>query len=134
MFTNVLEAFTLCVAEMERNNITKRTSGGRSVKAKNGGYSGGRVPFGYKAMNGQMVIDADTANIVREIFLLRGKGKTMGGICEILNNEGKTNKSGTKFSISTVQVILGNERTYRGEYKYGNGDWVKGDHEAILTD
>ena len=33
VFANMLEAFTLCVAEMERDNITKRTSGGRKVKA-----------------------------------------------------------------------------------------------------
>ena len=33
VFANMLEAFTLCVAEMERDNITKRTSGGRKVSS-----------------------------------------------------------------------------------------------------
>ena len=37
---NVYKALMLFVAEQERNNITKRTSGGRAVKSANGGYSG----------------------------------------------------------------------------------------------
>jgi hypothetical protein len=45
------------------------------------------------------------------------------------------NKSGGKWAISSVQVVLGNEKTYRGFYKYGkDGEWVKGEHEPILVD
>lgn len=51
----------------------------------------------------------------------------------MLNANGRTNKSGGKFSISTIQVILGNERLYQGMYKYGkSGDWVQGVHDPIL--
>ena len=49
VFSNVLEAFTILVAKMERENINKRTSAGRAVKSAKGQYSGGRAPFGYKA-------------------------------------------------------------------------------------
>lgn len=131
-FKPFLESFTLCVATMERDNITKRTSSGRRMKAKTGGYSGGRTPMGYHASNGGLVIDENEATIVRRVFELRNSGMTMRGICDKLNEEGYTTRGGKAFVISTVQSILRNERTYRGEYKYGDGEWVKGQHEPIL--
>ena len=115
--------------------ITARTSGGRKVKASRGGYSGGRTPYGYvvdKNIKG-MVINEEQAEVVRLIFELKQGGATFQRIVDELNGRGYTNKSGGKWAISSVQVILGNERTYRGEYKYGeNGEWVKGAHEPIL--
>ncbi len=136
VFANMLKAFTLTCAEMERENINKRTSAGRTVKSSKGGYSGGRTPFGYKAENHQMVIVPEEAEIVKDIFRLKDKESyTYKSICDYLNVRGKTNRSGTKFSISTIQVIYGNKKVYQGLYKYGKGsNWVKGVHEPILTD
>lgn len=134
VFANMLKAFTLTCAEMERDNINKRTSAGRSVKASRGGYSGGRTPFGYKAENHQLVVNQDEAEIVRTIFRLKDdEGKTYQRICDYLNAQRKTNRSGTDFSISTVQVIYENRKVYQGFYKYGkDGTWVVGQHEPIL--
>lgn len=135
VFANMLKAFTLTCAEMERDNINKRTRGGRSVKARQGGYSGGRPPFGYKVANHALQIEPKEAKIVREIFDMKdNQGKTFQEICDYLNECGYTNKSGTKFSISTIQVILGNRKLYEGMYKYGQkSEWVQGVHEPILT-
>ena len=36
VFADMLESFTLCVAKMERENINKRTSCGRAMKARRG--------------------------------------------------------------------------------------------------
>lgn len=134
VFANMLKAFTITCAEMERENINKRTSAGRAVKSSKGGYSGGRTPYGYKAENHQMVIVPDEAEIVRTIFRMKDdEGKTYKSVCEYLNAQGKTNRSGTKFSISTVQTIYENKKVYEGWYKYGkNAEWVKGVHEPIL--
>lgn len=133
VFANMLEAFTLCVAEMERDNITKRTSGGRKVKASKGGYSGGRAPMGYKVLNGKLVINAEEAEVVRRVFELRDSGKVLLDIVDILNREGYLTRNGKKFVISTVQSIVNNRKTYEGYYHYGkNGEWVQGEHEPIL--
>lgn len=134
VFANMLKAFTLTCAEMERENINKRTSAGRTVKSSKGGYSGGRPPFGYKAENHQMVIVPEEAKIVKDVFRLKDEENyTYKAICDYLNSQGKTNRSGTKFSISTIQVIYGNKKVYQGLYKYGkNSNWVKGVHEPIL--
>lgn len=135
MFTPILEAVTAAMAEVERGMITARTSGGRKIKASRGGYSGGRTPYGYivdKNIRG-MVIDEEQANVVRYIFDMKQNGFTYQKIVDALNKDGYTNKSGGKWAISSVQVILGNEPTYRGMYKYGkDGEWVQGEHEPIL--
>lgn len=57
----------------------------------------------------------------------------MLGTMNALNAAGYKTRNGKPFVISTVQSIWNNERTYRGEYRYGkNGEWVKGQHEPIL--
>ena len=135
VFASMLEAFTLCVAEMERDNINKRTSGGRKVKAARGGYSGGRPPFGYTPQNGKLVIVPEEAEVVRFVINAKDSGKTYQTICDELNARGKTNRSGTKFSISTLQVIIDNKPLYQGMYRYGkDSEWIEGEHEPILTD
>lgn len=134
VFANMLKAFTLTCAEMERDNINKRTSGGRKIKAARGGYSGGRPPYGYTPQNGKLVIVPEEAEVVRFVIQSKEKGMTYQMICDSLNNAGKTNRSGTKFSISTLQVIIENKPLYQGMYRYGKGSkWVKGVHEPILT-
>jgi site-specific DNA recombinase len=128
-----LEALVLCMAQMERDNITKRTSGGRAVKAARGGYSGGRPPYGYRTVGGNLEIVESEAKAVKLIFHLKKDGATYQQMCDALNEAGMVNKSGGKFSISTIQVILKNENLYKGMYKYGKTDkWVKGVHEPIL--
>lgn len=133
VFASMLEAFTLCVAEMERENITKRTSSGRKAKASKGGYSGGRAPMGYKVQDKKLVINPEEAEIVTFIFERKFAGKTMLSTVDALNEAGYKTRNGKAFVISTVQSIWNNERTYRGEYKYGeDGEWVQGEHEPIL--
>lgn len=134
VFANMLEAFTLCVAEMERDNINKRTSAGRKVKAEKGGYSGGRAPMGYKVQDGNLVIVPEEAEVVKKIFEWRDEGVVMLEIVDRLNENGYQTRNGKPFVISTVQSILNNRKTYEGYYHYGkNKDmWVKGQHEAIL--
>lgn len=135
VFASMLEAFTLCVAEMERDNINKRTSAGRKVKAAQGGYSGGRAPMGYKVQDGELIINPEEAPTVLRIFELRDSGETLTSIVDKLNEEGHLTRNGKKFVISTVQSITNNRKTYEGYYRYGkDGEWVKGRHEPLLKE
>lgn len=132
---NVYRSLMLFVAEQERKNITKRTSSGRSIKATRGGYSGGRAPYGYKAKRGTGVLEINETEAVtiRTIFEMRDSGGTYKEIVDRLNGIGAKNSSGGKFSISTIQTIIGNRKVYEGYYKYGKtGEWVIGQHEPIL--
>lgn len=133
VFASMLEAFTLCVAEMERDNINKRTSSGRKAKASKGGYSGGRAPMGYRVQDKNLVVNPDEAPAVKRIFELRDQGVVLLSIVDVMNEEGYQTRSGKPFVLSTVQSIINNRKTYEGYYRYGkDGDWVKGQHEPIL--
>lgn len=119
--------------QMESENIQQRTMMGREAKANEGGYAGGKPPLGYKAENGQLVVVPEEAEIIKLIFSLRNKGKTLKGIAETLNTKGYRTRRGGEFKHSAIQTILANEDTYRGMYRYGNGGTDRVVHEAILT-
>jgi len=130
---NVYKALIMFVAQKERENITMRTMGGRKNKAQKGGYSGGRPPYGYKPVDGKLVVVPEEAEIVKYVIDARNKKVLWKDICDKLNSEGKKNRSGTPFSVSTLQVIVKNEPLYKGFYRYGETlDWIKGQHEPIL--
>lgn len=134
IFAPMLEAFLLVIAEQERHNINARTTAGRKVKAAQGGYSGGKPPYGYKVVDHKLVVNEEEAEVVREIFLRKGRCETFQAVADALNRRGAKSRTGAKFSISTVQGILGNKPLYQGMYRYANGEWVKGQHEAILKE
>lgn len=132
-YKGIIKSFILFSAEQERNNIVLRTSGGRSIKAKIGGYAGGRCPFGYKAVGGELVIDTYEAELVKLIFELRSQGISYNHIAQELNKRELYNRSGGTWERASVFAIVKNEQTYRGFYHYGKSkEWVKGKHEAIL--
>ena len=136
MYAPIYEAITAAFAQMEREMITARMSGGRTVKAARGGYAGGKAPYGYNSerKSGVLTVNEEEAKMVRRIFDLREKQhKTMQEICDMLKADGYHTRSGGDFQISTIQYILGNRKTYEGYYRYGvNKEWVKGAHEPIL--
>lgn len=134
VFAPMLESFVICAAELERENITKRMSGGRKVKASKGGYSGGRAPFGYKVEDGGLVVNEDEKAVVLRIFELKKEGHALRTIASMVNAEGYHGRNGGPVAFGTVRNILDNEKTYRGCYRYGGSEWVKGTHEPILTE
>lgn len=131
----ILENFMAMVAQIERENIKIRMSGGRNAKAVRGGYAGGQPPMGYKVVSKRLVINEEEAETVRFIFKMKKSGATMLATVNALNENGYKTRRGKPFVISTVQSIWNNELTYRGMYRYGkDGKWVQGQHEPILTD
>ena len=133
-FANIYRSLLMFVAEQERRNIALRTGKGRSIKAKCGGYSGGNKPYGYKVVDGALVIDRDEEIVVRLIFSEIEKGLTFTEICNKLSTLGYVSRKGNRFQISTIRSIVANRKLYEGNYKYGDMDWVRGVHEPILSD
>lgn len=132
-FANIYRALILFVAEQERRNIALRTSKGRSLKAQCGGYSGGRCPYGYKVVGGNLEINEAEKPIVEYIFKRHAEGIPMLTISEELNDLGYRTRKGTRFQNTSVRSIVSNENLYRGLYRYGKTmNWVQGVHEAIL--
>lgn len=120
-------------AQLERDTITERLSGGRKQKAKSGGYAGGNPAIGYSAKRGQksLQIDREKAEIVRQVFQLRDQGLTLQQIADQLNRLGHTTKQGACFRPTQVMRILKRRALYEGSYHY-SGVTAKGKHSAIL--
>lgn len=132
-FANIYRALLQFVAEQERKNIALRTSKGRSIKAQCGGYSGGRVPYGYSVNNGVLIINENERPVVELIFEETEKGTSMLALTDIIANNGYVTRKGGRFQVSTIKSIISNKPLYEGMYKYGKEmNWVKGVHEPIL--
>lgn len=132
-FANIYRALLQFVAEQERKNIALRTGKGRSIKAQCGGYSGGRVPYGYSVSNGVLVINEQERPVVELIFEETTKGTSMLAITDIIAKAGYETRKGGRFQVSTIKSIISNRPLYEGMYKYGKEmNWVKGVHEPIL--
>lgn len=132
-FANIYRALLQFVAEQERKNIALRTGKGRSMKAQCGGYAGGRAPYGYKIVSGQLVINDLEKPIVETIFEETDKNTSMLAIVGILRDKGYKTRKGQDFQVSTIKSIISNRPLYQGMYKYGKDmDWVQGVHEPIL--
>lgn len=118
--------------QLESENIALRTTMGRYATAREGGYAGGKPPLGYKAVNGKLEIVPEEAEIVRKVFEMRANHMTMQAIADSLNEMGYRSKKGKEFKHSSIQTILANEDTYRGNYRYGK-EACENTHDPILT-
>ena len=110
------------VAEIERENIGVQTMAGRIEKAREGRWNGGIPPYGYTLVNGELFIDEEEAEIIREIykqFLSHG----INAVAKYMNSHGyrrKIHKNGKYegFSYEFVQSVLDNP-VYKGKIAYG---------------
>lgn len=124
---------TMCRKELEYEPV--RNADGRKRKARKGQYIGGNAPMGYKVVDGRLLVNE--AEVPTVLFIMEEKhaGRTKVGTVEKLNAGGYRNRRGGKFTIGTVQGIWNNEEFYKGYYRIKDtGEWVKGQHEAILKD
>lgn len=133
IFSSILEAFVICIAEQERLNITQRTATGRKVKSKTGGYSGGRPAYGYKVVDHQLVIEENEAKVVQFIFGMYKNGYTFEEIqAELTRRKIPTRKGRMLWSLGTISQILNNKMLYMGWYQYGQMDYVRGVQQPII--
>jgi site-specific DNA recombinase len=126
------------MAMMEREAITERTLMGRKAKAKQGGFAGGKAPYGYaRDKEGGLIIVPEEAGVVQKIFALHRQGLGTKAIAAHLNAEGIPTRGGRPWIFSTIQGMLHNEK-YEGNVEYyfkstEKESWVElGQHEAIL--
>jgi len=76
------------VAEYERSMIALRLRSGRARKARRGGFAGGAPPYGYAAVDGNLVEVAEEQATLARIRGDHHKGKSLRTIARTLNAEG----------------------------------------------
>lgn len=112
------------VAEIERENIRVQTMEGRIQKAREGKWNGGFAPYGYKLVNGELVINGEEAEAIRVIFDQYVNTNTgANGIAKYLEDHGihkiiRQNGKTPLFDASLIRKILKNP-VYCGKIAYG---------------
>ena len=119
--------------QLDRETIVMRTTMGRRAKAKSGGWTGGTTPYGYRTDGKELVVDEVEAEMVREVFRMRGEGLSYRKIADALEASGYIGREGVPIKYTTVGSILNNEDLYRGIKTYA-GVQARGNYEAILAE
>lgn len=137
---NILLSF----AQFEREMISERTRDKMSAARKKGRWIGGKIPLGYDldTETKRLIINETEAKLVREIFDLYLKEKSLRAVTTTLNKRGIKTKSyyskkgkligGYEFQLPVVQFILKN-RLYTGKIDF-KGEIYQGLHEPIISE
>jgi site-specific DNA recombinase len=96
------------VAEYERSLITQRLSTSRKLKALAGGYAHGRPPYGWKALDGELVEIPEEQKALAIMRALRTTvpKHTFAAIAAELNARGIRPRSGDLWQTSSVHYAL----------------------------
>ena len=114
-------------AALEREKITERTQRGRRARVAAGKpFAGGKAPFGYLWQDDaktRLVVDPETAPVVRDIFdlalsglSLRAIGANLEARCVPSPNGGPTWTATSVRQILTRSSYAGEHVAYRGRY------------------
>lgn len=121
--------------QYQRLEIALKLGRGRNRKAKQGGYAGGGVAFGYTTQRGDKVLQIDEAkaSTVRRVFELKAShpSDSLSALADRLNEEGYKTARNKCFTKVQVKRILDRKAFYSGIYSY-NGIHAKGVHKAII--
>lgn len=132
------------LAQWERENLAERTKMGQIEMTRQGRWSGGKAPFGYNYVDGQLVIDEIQAAVVRKIFDYYVSGIGSRKLLQWLNNpEHPQPAPRERWTLNALRYLLLNP-IYTGHVRYGYRDItghrqgdemvVKGNHEAIISE
>ena len=117
-------------AQMERETITERTLMGRAGRAEEGlWHGGGTDPIGYDYIDGELVVNEEEAQQVREVYGLYADGYSVTEITRRMN--GRRTKHGDWSHTSTVGNVLDNP-LYAGTVHF-DGAKGPGKHTPIVS-
>lgn len=103
------------VSNLELRTIRSRLMSGKMQKIQITGYVGGRIPYGYEAINKIVVADKEKSKIIKQIFKLHNKGVSLTKIADILTGEGvPPPRKGKKWYSKGVGIIIKNKEKYNG--------------------
>lgn len=113
----ILESVLEGMAEFYSAELSQKIHRGLRESAYKHNSIGGVIPLGYKTVDKKLVIDEETAPIVREAFSMFAEGHTVADICRTFNAKGYKTAKGTPFGKSSFSKIFHNEK-YIGVYQF----------------
>ncbi|MFC2061027.1 recombinase family protein [Elusimicrobiota bacterium] len=121
----LLRNIMLTFAQFERELTSERTKDKLLQRAQKGLWNGGNLPFGYKAVDKQLVPDKEQSKIIKDIFITYLETGSISAIHKKIN-------SFTNLSKDQITYVLKNP-VYTGKIKY-NDNIYDGVHQAIITE
>ena len=106
----VLESVLEGIAEYYSAELRQKIVRGMRETVKKGLNPGTPLPIGYKAIDKKIVVDPETAPLVREVFERYAKGARMTDLVSFLNDRGVVGSRGGKITPAIVYRMLRNER------------------------
>lgn len=124
MFANM----TAGVAQYEVEHKAERQIAANMQRAEKGVWQFSRRPYGYKRVDGEVVIVEDEAAVIREAYDRYLSGESYYSIAQGLNAEGALTSTGRQWSVSTLRALLRNPGyagilVYKGVER-GDGSWT----------
>ena len=113
----LMEAVLEGMAEYYSVELAQKIKRGMDINAEKCLSTGGNLALGFKVENKQILVDPDTAPIVRKIFEMYVEGHTMADIIRYLNANQVKTAYGNDFNKNSLNRILKNKR-YIGIYTY----------------
>ena len=107
------------VSELEKAFITMRLTAGRISKIKfKKKYAGGGIALGYSARGKDLIVNAESAGTIKQIFKMKRYGrKGLREIARTLNEQDTPTARGGKWYAGTIKYILANQ-LYKGTMTY----------------
>ena len=137
------------LAESESVSIAENSKWSVKRRFQNGTFKISYPPYGYDAVDGNLVVNESQAVIVRFIFAEILSGKGTHKIADELNSRNLPTKKGDRWTATTIRGMVANEKytgdaifqkTYTDEHfnrhsNYGEKDQylIKNHHEAIIS-
>ena len=114
MESELMLSILVSLAESESVSISENSKWSVRKRYEKGTFKIGYPPYGYKNVDGEMVIAPEQAEIVKEIFALCLAGQGAHTIAKMLNERGVETKKGGRWTGTTINGILKNEK-YTGD-------------------
>lgn len=94
------------VATLELETIKERCATGKKAKKELGGYVGGRVPYGFDSINGELVENQAEQSNIELMRKHRRSGKSYCQIAKYLNDKQIPTKAGKQWQAKQIISIL----------------------------
>jgi site-specific DNA recombinase len=111
------------LAQFEREQLAERVNMGMTKKAELGERNGGRAPFGYRLIEGELVVYEMEAKIIRDMFNMYLAGKGFRTIAIYLQ------QFGVEKGIRTISRMIDNP-VYAGKLRWAQNSKM----DTIITD
>lgn len=145
LFLSIMASF----AAEESRSISQNVKLGYRHRFQAGEYHYKRPPYGFSTDAGELVVDAEEAAVVGDIFEAVLKGMKPSGIAVLLTQRGIPTKYNAVWTANTITAIIGNitytgdvllQKTYKDEeynqkLNHGQFDqyYVPDHHEGIVS-